>query len=146
MAPKAEAKVYGPYDVVSRVAQDGVPFLTLPFAQVRNSQILISLKDNATAALVAASQSGNTAYLIVMAEVSFWGSVQGFATCLKRQALKSTWGPAIMSFGDEDVYDQFSARIRLFIGGKPGIPSDIVFAAPLAVTCTVHIQPREGIG
>lgn len=145
MPPRAKAAVYGPLDITSKIGGDGVPFQTLPFSAVANSQIFIAVDDNAIQAVVAASQT-NTSYLLVMTEITVWGSVQGYSSPIKRQGVRGIWGPMSLRLGDDDCYGEIVFSGRLFIGGKPGIPSDMVFATPLKVNATIHVQPREGLG
>ena len=141
MIIKGKAKVYGPFELANLVGGEAVKFLSLPFAEIRESNLMISTDDNAVQALVAASQS-NTAYLMVGAELAVIGSVQGYETLLKRQFVRSGWGPLNITFGSEESYDTVFIAGRLFIGGKPGLPADIVFATPLTLSATVYIQPR----
>ncbi len=146
MSAKAKARVYGPFEMANRIASEGVPFLTLPFAAVSNSQILVSISDNRLDAFGVPDIEPDFSYNILHVEVSAWGSVQGYETMIKRQAVTSNWGPMNLLLGPEDAYDQFFLKARIFLGGKPGIPSNMVFARPLSIKGNVHVQPREGLG
>lgn len=148
MASTAKSKVYGPYNIVSRVGNEGIPFLDLPFVDVANSQIAVSLRDNSATVLVGNQQDGgdNYFYCNVSAELSIWGSIQGYDTLIKRQHVRSLWGPMSLRLTDDDAYNKIVFAGRLFIGGKPGLPSNLTIpsGSTLIVEATVHVQPRGG--
>lgn len=152
MAARSKAKVFGPFPIENKTGGEVITFLSMPFGQVLDSQVIVSIADNSVASIVAADQT-NEAYGIVVVEIGAFGSVQGYETLLKRQQVRSFWGPFNLILGARDSYDQFFLRARLFFGGKPGRPTDLVLATdaaghsiPLIVKATVHVQPREGIG
>ena len=133
---------YGPFDLSASFSGEGVTFHTLPWQSVVASQILVNVTDNLGNAILAQSQSNNFGYAIVNAEISFWGSISGYETMLKRQFVRSIYGPAKLETGFEDSYDNLVLKGRLFVYGKPGLPSDIVLAQPLVVEATVFTRPR----
>jgi hypothetical protein len=58
------------------------------------------------------------------------------------------WGPMTLRLGDSDVYTQIIIGARIFIGGKPGMPSNLINPsnAKLKVELMVHVAARGGLG
>ncbi len=148
--PKSKSAVYGPFEMTSLIGSDVQTFLTLPYADVINSTAIFAIvQDNSLQVIVEQSQLNCDYYGIIHIEAGVFGSVQGYQTLLKRQAARYNWGPMLMHFSSDDVYDQVVFKARMFVGGKPGIPRDIVFTTdpagnvvPLSVQAVVNVVPR----
>lgn len=138
----ARTNIYGPYDVSQNIGGEAIDVLTISYGDVLNSQVIVNLEDNLINALVASAQTVNV-YCEVLQEVTFWGDIAGYQTLLKREQIRSINGPASFVTDPTDAYDTLVIKSRLFCGGKPGFPSDIVFALPLAMFLTVHVRPRK---
>lgn len=136
-------KVFGPYDLTASVGQVPRPFLAMKFSRFDLCQIMVSVQDNVAQALPAVLNPGNGAYLMVSAEISVWGSVIGYETLIKRQFVKSNWGALQFKLRDDEIYDQIVLKGRLSVGGKFGIPNDIVLSIPLVVNASVNVLPRK---
>jgi hypothetical protein len=139
--------VYGPYDISNNFGAECIPVQqAIPFIDVANSNMLISATDNMPN-VTAASQPAD-GYKIVTVEVAVWGSIQGFNTLIKRQVVTTMWGPMTLRLGDSDVYTQIIIGARIFIGGKPGMPSNLINPsnAKLKVELMVHVAARGGLG
>lgn len=142
----AKSKVYGPFQLAQKMGSDGVQFLSLPYDDVHDSQLMISVTDNAAQAINTISSVTavpNTSYGIVTVELAIWGFVLGFATLIKRQVITGNYNAMNLYLGSEDAYDRISFRGRVFIGGYPGIPNDEVYNVPLSIEANVHVQPRS---
>lgn len=144
--PKAKSDVFGPFEMSSLIAGDVVPFHTLPYAEVSDSTVVMAVvSDNTQSAIVASAQPNAQAfYAITHVELAIFGSVQGYQVLLKRQATRLNYGPFFFTFGSEDVYDQIVFKGRLFVGGKPGFPANIVLvtATPLSIQVVVNVCRR----
>lgn len=145
--PKAPSEVFGPFESVALRGADVVQFLTLPYEAVINSVAIVSiLSDNSRSLVIGQNQfDASLWYGIWHAEVAIYGSVQGYETLLKRQHLRYNYGPAMMRFGAEDVFDQVVFKARFFCGGKPGFPQNIIFATsePPSLPIGVNVCRRR---
>lgn len=137
-------KTYGPFELISEVSNDGRAFLTLPYADVEGSNILIGVADNY--AVFPSQFSPN--HLFPGAEITVWGSVQGFETLLKRQCVHMLTGPMAIKFKYEEGWDNLIFRGQNMNGGSvvnlAGIAPFPTQANHFSLTSTVYIFPRGG--
>ena len=138
-----QPKVFGPYDLTASFGQVPRPFLVMKFSRFDTCQIMVSVQDNVPQALPSVLNPTNGAYLMVSAEISVWGAVVGYETLIKRQFVKSNWGPLQFKLRDDEIYDQIILKGRLNVGGKYGIPNDIILSQPLVVNASVNVLPRK---
>jgi hypothetical protein len=139
----AKVKIHGPFDVISRIGGNTIFFYSLPSSVIRESSLLIAVTDNVLQAITESNQiTPQIAYSLVLVEIGIFGSVQGYKTCIKRQQVKSNWGPMLMRIDSVDSYDQIEFQSRLMIGGKPGFPADLVLNTRLKVDATLFTAPR----
>lgn len=141
-------RAYAPVDISSYQGQDPKPVLSLPFQEVAGCQLIVSTTDNATQAIVGANQTAAAQrYGDISTEISFWGSVSGFETMVKRQRINSIYGPAFITLFPEESYDNVIIKARLWSYGKPGLASDLVLnaAVPLVVNVNIQVRPQAAI-
>ena len=142
---RAATKAYGPYDILNLVELgECQPILTLPFAQVEGSQMIVALtQDNAPAVAPL-----NDAIFWVNAEIAIFGSFQGYMSCLKRVQLTPYTGPVSYRFDFAETYDQVVVMARNMTGGRrgPGTSGLTTVANGYSMNAHVHIQPRSGFG
>jgi hypothetical protein len=144
---QAQSKVLGPVEIISETGPVGRVLDTIPYTNVRGSQILITVVDN-WAALVDGQQA-IPAYM-AGAEVELVGVVQAVEFVLKRQYCRMFTGPMFYVFDDAEAYDNILLRARNMSGGRRGNPGGIAPAPTAAngfsLKVQAQIQPRGGLG
>jgi hypothetical protein len=141
---KAKAKVYGPFEVLNlNELGEGTPLVTIPYAEVVGSQILAAITENFEAG--ALSFTGDAQFYLAF-EVSFWGSYQGFQSCLKRTTMRALTGPTSYYFDGDAAFDQVIVKARNMSGGRrgPGINGVVTNANGYSASLNLFIQPRSG--
>lgn len=141
---KAKAKVYGPFEVLNlNELGEGTPLVTIPYAEVVGSQVLAAITENFEAGTL--GFTGDTQFYLGF-EVSFWGSYQGFQTCLKRTTVRSLTGPTSYYFDADAAFDQVVVKARNMSGGRrgPGVNGVVSNANGYFASLTLFIQPRSG--
>lgn len=144
---QSQSKVLGPFEVIQEIGAIGRVLVTLPYKDVRGSQILVAVTDNF--AKLAVGSSDNQFW--AAAEVEVLGSIQGYEHTLKRQYCRSITGPMLFVVPDEQAMDKVIFRARNLTGGRRGPPgvsgaSDPSAANGFSITVTIHVQPRGGMG
>lgn len=137
---EAAAKVYEPVECIGVSEPNGLDVITLPWKQVAGAQVLVLVRDNYASALPAAVLN-STAYWPTL-EVTIWGAVQGYSTCLKRQHVRMLTGPLLYRVESDEFYSAFSVRARDITGGYPGGFG----AGSFSIKCQVMLAAHEGIG
>jgi hypothetical protein len=137
-------KTYGPFQLISETTDDGNVFLSLPYAEVQGSQVLVAVADNYG---VFPSQFAPN-HLFPGVEITIWGAVMGFETCLRRQFVRQQTGPLALLFEWARGWDNILFRGRNMNGGSVvnlgGIPPFPTQANHFSLTSTVYIFPRGG--
>lgn len=110
---------YGPYNVLLLAGPDGKRIESFPYAEVKGSQLLISVNDNVNRIANQANQA-DSVQLFAIAEISIWGYVQRQGVCLKRQATRMLTGPMHYAIGDDLPYNEIEIRARNMSGGQRG--------------------------
>jgi hypothetical protein len=144
---QAQSKVLGPFEVIQEVGAVGRALVSVPYTEVRGSQLVVQVIDNF--AKVEPASSFDPQFWAA-AEVQINGAVQGFEFCLKRQHTRMLTGPMGYVVPDEAALDQLVFRARNMTGGRRGPPgsgeTDATAANGYSIKVQIHIQPRGGIG
>ena len=148
MATQATSKVLGPFEIISETGPVGRVLDTIPYSNVRGSQIVITVTDN-WAGLFDTVDGGIPAYMPA-AEIELLGTVQAVEFVLKRQYCRMFTGPMMYVFDDAEAYDNILLRARNLSGGRRGAPGGIS-PNPNAINgfslkVQAQIQPRGGVG
>jgi len=109
--------------------------LSLPYAKIRGSQIVVIAVDNFTNLGASASSKEWGAI-----EVTILGSVGGYSFLLKRQQIRMMTGPCLFLVPYDAAYDEISVESRNVTGGVAAMPYD----ARQVLQVQVHVQPRGG--
>lgn len=147
---QGQSKVLGPFEVIQETGPVGRVLDTIPYVNVRGSQILITVVDN-WAALVATAGGGAIPVLMAAAEVELCATVQAVEFVLKRQYCRMFTGPMFYVFDDAEAYDNVLVRARNLSGGRRGPPGGAMTPQPdaangFSLKVQVQIQPRGGLG
>lgn len=143
---QAGAKVFQPVQCISAGGYDGIDVISLPWSEVVGAQVIVNVIDNFA---VLASGLTQDARYWGMLEVSIWGAVQGYASCLKRQQVRMISGPMFYRFDSDEFYSHVSVRARNMSGGKSG--GDQSGATPpsaaggFSLACQVMLVAPHGI-
>lgn len=137
-------KTYGPFELIGELSGDGRVMLSLDFSEVVGCKVMISLED--TFGSIPAQNTPN--HLWPGVEMTIWGVVQSYESCLKRMHLHALSGPMATKFDYEDGWDQVIFRARNTCGGSyqnlAGIPPFPTQAAGFSLKATVLVMPRSG--
>lgn len=145
--------VYGPFDLVTQISvgSEGTELVSVPYATMVNATASVIVTDNVGQSVSALAQPGavvpNITYANIGAEICILGESKGFVDILKRQFIRSNWGGGmVFNLRREHVYEHISFRARVFYGGKPAQPLNMVFVnqanSPLEVLAQVIIAAR----
>lgn len=147
---QGQSKVYGPFEVIGETGAVGRVLVTIPYTQVRGSQILINVTDNWGPR--AQGQQGIPVYM-AGAEVELIGAVQSYQIVLKREFCRGMTGPMFYIFDDAEAYDSILLRARNMSGGRRGAvgvtsgPTVLPTSANgFSLKVQAQIQPRGGLG
>ena len=142
--PTAKSNTYGPIEISTKSGGRATEFLTIPFVQVDQSNVIVRVLDNAAKA-IDLGVVADSAYARITYEIVIVGIVKGFEDTLMRVQTNGTYAPVGMTFWAEDgPYSDISFRARVFIGGKPAKPDDLNFDQDFRAQATVYVQNRAG--
>lgn len=151
--PKSKTITAGPFNLLTALVTGGPGQELVQFdaSMFKNAATVVSIVDNVAQTLSALAQPGagvpNITYTNIGAEIEIVGILAGARDVLKRQFVRSNWGGGMVYYFDEDlVYDKIAYNARLFFGGAPFIPTDMVLGnqltAPLVVNAQIAISQR----
>lgn len=146
-AEEAARKSYGPFQLDRSGGATDTEFHSLQWTNVVGAQLLVALTDDVDTQPAAIAV--DPAFLIG-AEVTVWGTIQGYQTCLKRTFIRMKTGPMPLLFIEEEGYERISFRSRLMAGGRPLNPDRVVpgsfleTALNMSVFANVYVMPRSG--
>ncbi len=122
--PSPARSTYGPYNVLQFTGPDGKKLETFQYSEVRGSQVLVWVVDNSSKSINQAQTAEvDTCQFFVIAEISIWGKVQGYSSCLKRQATRMLTGPMLYSIASDEPWAEIEIRARNMSGGRRGTPT-----------------------
>lgn len=140
MKEQAGAKVFIPVECIGVSEVNGRDVVTLPWSEVKGAQILVLARDNYAEALPAAVL--DTAAYWPTLEVTIWGAIQGYMTCLKRQQVRMITGPMMYRVDGDEFYSALTIRARDITGGQTGGYG----AGSFSLQCQVMLTADAGIG
>jgi hypothetical protein len=135
--------VYGPFEVIGNISEGGQNILSLPFAEVAGCNVLVSVADNFAIQTVQAVPQG----LFPGVELSIWGAVQGFESCLRRACLHMFSGPLQQVFEYAERWDTILFRAQNMCGGSTqnaGTSPEITQANKFSLKASIYVSPRTG--
>lgn len=144
-------KTYGPFELIGEQSGEGRVFLSLPFTDVVGCRLMISLADNYGSILPQTGIPIAPNFLWPGVEMTIWGVVQSYESCVKRMHLHALSGPMATQFRYEDGWDQITLRARNTNGGSyvnlksgGGPPLFPTQANGYSLKATVLVMPRTG--
>ncbi len=149
MSLNLKAKIYGPYQLLTAQGQKGVEFLSVPYAAVEGSQIIVAVTDNLSQSTAGSFSDGIQFIAWPALEIFIYGSVQGYKTRLKRQFVRMPTGPMTYTIPVEEAYDNILLYARDVTGGTVVAPQNLAefsddSSVPFSITAMVYFSPRGG--
>lgn len=148
---QAAAKVFQAVECIDVSTFDGLDVVTLPWAQVRGAQLLVNVIDNFATRFPLTS--GQDSRYWAALEVSIWGAIQGYSTCLKRQHVRMISGPMFYNCASDEFYSAITVRARNMTGGRTGGNPTVnggsaaaIAANGFSIQCQVMLVAPDGIG
>ena len=136
--------VYGPFEVIGELKNDGRVILSLPFTEVAGCNVVMAVTDN----YAGCPQQSDADHLFPGVELSIWGAIGGFESCLRRTCVHMLSGPINKTFEYADGYDTVIFRAQNMCGGSlrngSGIPPFPTQAAGFSLKVSIYIMPRSG--
>lgn len=147
MTIASASKQYGPYEIVDIAQGECKTLVTLPYARVVGSQMLVRATDNFGRVFGPGAISADQ---FVAAEVVIAGYVQGSRTVITRQQIRNLSGPMRWLFRAEEMYDSVEVAARNMSGGRRGSQTvdfpggaDTSSSAGFSIKINVSIQPVQ---
>lgn len=146
---QAGSQVFAPVECIDVADVNGLDVVSLPWAQVKGAQLIINSIDNYDTVDIG---SGGPAYWAAL-EVTVWGTVQGYATCLKRQHVRMLTGPMLYRVDGDEFYNYVTVKARNMSGGVSGGSTEGGLSPPrpssqlgFSLKCQVMLTAQQGIG
>lgn len=118
MGIEAGAEVFQPVECIDAGGFQGTDVISLPWSRVAGCQLIANVIDNF--GMRPALTSGQDARYWATLEITIWGMVQGYPSCLKRQQTRMISGPCFYRFDADEFYTDVTVRARNISGGRSG--------------------------